>query len=344
MERIARPVPKPCYALEFDLTTKICQECEVQASCFEALGIRKHRVTLDKVVFKLVPASYGLDDMDMGEDPELPHIERTYALCYMAIFGCQPKDRVGKHQSLIIKRFREAQTSLRLFMLANMVGYQQRQKTIATRLRCEEKQLFTASLLTYPSAIKRLEMYREMCRKNFGTFDLGALDTLTEGGYAENDVERRLLQSEIIAAKALIGYKLFNGGHGWEYVYKNEELALDPYWLATEDSYREHVLVPYLNGDKGSKTQANHRYGVTQVISQMKKKRDWAVAIFQARERIMPKAISAVLHFWGFEAEDFEIEPEPITKAMTFWVYVGRAIQHVQCIRYAEGERSIYKA
>jgi hypothetical protein len=360
MERIAKSVPKPCYALEHDLTTDVCRQCHVQKECFEAMGSRRQKVTLDKMTFKLVPASFGLHDTDMGEDPELPQIERTYALCYYTVFGRRPKDKIGQHKNLVIRKFRQAGCSLRLFMLANMVGHQQREITVAAKMQREPKNTFSAALLTTEQSITRLDMYREMCRKSFGTFDLGALDTLTKGGYAENDIEKRMLHSEVTAARVAVAYKVAKGGPGFvDHVYRCEELTLDPYWLATEPTYLKNVLKPHLDGQHGTKAINNHRHSVTQVLSQMKRKREWAIAVFQARERIMQQAIGTVLHGQGFLPIDFEFDEVyrvnfevkkiidddiekvkflEIESVMQFWADIGKAIQHVHCLRFVANE------
>jgi hypothetical protein len=224
-----------------------------------------------------------------------------------------------------------------------MVAYQQQQKQIAERTTKGEKMYYSAVLFTYANSVSRVEMFREMCQKEFGTFSLSSLDTLTEGGYAENDIERRMEHSEVTAGRALIGYKIRSGGPAWEALYGHQELTLDPYWLATEKSYEEAVLKPYWAGDKGTKMVANHRYSVSQVLAQMKKKKDWAIAIFQARERMMAPCVSRVLHGFGYVPKDFEVDAVPVTNAMDFWLGIARAIQHVECLRYIDGDRSVFK-
>jgi hypothetical protein len=342
MERIAQSVPKPCYAVEFDLSNTVCQECEFQKSCYEALGARKHRVKLDKVEFALVPPRFGLSKIPC-DDPELPTIERTYILCHRTIFGRRPKDKIGKHLNSILSNVRKSKASIRMFMLANMVAFQQHQQTLANHTEREERKYYNTKLFTYANSITRVEMYREMCQKEFGTFSLSSLDTLTEGGYADNDIERRMEHSEITAARAVIGHKIHRSGPPWTAVYEAQELTLDPHWLATEQTYTDAIITPYLAGNKGSKAQANHRYSVMQVRSQMKKKKDWAIAVFQARERIMPVAVGSVLHFFGYWPGDLEIEQKPVSDPMGFWVSVALAIQHVECLRYIDGDRSVFK-
>jgi hypothetical protein len=342
MERIAQSVPKSCYAVEFDLSNPVCQTCEFQQSCYDALGARKQRVALDKVEFTLVPKAFGLSKIPC-DDPELPTIERTFILCHQTIFGRRPKDRIGKHLNSILANVRKSKVSIRMFMLANMVGYQQHQLTVAAHTDREEKKYYHPKHMIYDHSVKRVEMYREMCQKEFGTFNLSSLDTLTEGGYAENDIERRMEHSEITAARAVVGYKIHRSGPPWEMVYEHQELTLDPHWLATEETYTTAIITPYLAGNKGSKAQANHRYSVLQVKAQMKKKKDWAIAVFQARERMMPAVVSRVLHHFGYRPNDFEIERTPVTDAMDFWVSIARAIQHVECLRYIDGDRSVFK-
>jgi hypothetical protein len=339
MERTAKPVPKPCYALEFDLRKSMCQECEFQRACYEDLGMRQNRITLDKVVFKLVPTSYGLTDIDMGDDPELPHLENLYLICHETVFGCQPHDSVRRHKAEIIAKFRQAKnTSMRLFMLANMVAHQQWEITVAERMNRKAKNWFHAKLLTSDQAITRLDAYRDMCRKAFGSFDIGSLSLLTDGEYEKTDIEKKMLHSEITAARRLVQFKIGRGGPGLEHLYHWEELTLDPYWLATEPTYMETVLKPHLAGKKGTRTINNHRHSVTQVIAEMKRKRDWGIAIFQARERVMQSALGTVLHQWGFDRQDFEFDQETVENVMDFWAFVGRAIQHVHCLRYVDGE------
>jgi hypothetical protein len=342
MERTPKTVPKPCFGLEFDLSNAICQACTVQADCFTALGPRQNVIPLTKLTFDLVPPAFNLDTFDAGDDPELPNIERTYVLCFKTIFNRRPQDRIGQHKKTVINLFRQAKCSLRMFMLANMVGYVEQRKTIAAVMREELEVDFRASMLAQKAALKRVSGYSSWCRKSFGTFDLSSLGTLTDEDYADSDVDSRL-HSEVTAAQALVGYKIFKGGSPWSYVYQKEEIALDPFWLALEPSYFETILKPYLDGDKGTKTQANHRFSVVQVIQQMKKQKDWAIALFQARERIMPKALGSVTHHWGFRPENFEIENKPVKDAGKFWIYLSRAIQHMECLRYVEGESSCFR-
>lgn len=342
MQRIAKSVPKPCYALEFDLTNSMCQACEFQHACFKDMGARRDCTNLSRVAFKLVPKEYGLSDIDMGEDPEIPQLENLYMICHQTVFGRKPKDKVAPYRDAIIAMFRQTSASMRLFMLANMVAQQQWEMTVAAKLNRSARNGFYAKLLTTPKAITRLDEYRDMCRKSFGSFDIGSLSLLTDGEYEKNDIDRKMLHSEITAARKVIGFKISNAGQPYQHLYHWEELTLDPHWLATEPSYEETVLKPHRAGNKGTTTVNNHRHSVAQVLREMKRRRDWSIAVFQARERAMQPALSAVLHTWGFMPNDFEIDKESLLEIqanpMKLWVWLGRAIQHVFCLRYALGE------
>lgn len=338
MERIAKKTPAPCYGLEFDLSDKRCQGCAVQTGCFEALGRRRTVVPVNKAQFKLVPAKFNIDAENLV-DPETPHVERTYMLCYQTIFEKRPKDTVGKHKEKMLKNVKSAGCSMRLYMLTLMIAWREKQKDILGASDLSTG-IFTSKQLVQPSAFSRLDQYREMCRKEFGTFDLSSLSTLVDEEYNESDMERRIYLSELVAAKQYVALKIVKGGPVWDQLYANCELQLDPYWLAIEESYDEHVLKKHKESRFGTKTEARHRYSVAQVHSQLKKSKQFAIGVFQAREAAIRKAIPSVLFTFGYSPEDFEVVNEPFTNAMEFWVMLARAIQHDQCLKMLAGEKN----
>ena len=338
MERIAQKTPTPCYGLEFDLTTKECQACTVQKGCFEQLGRRRTVVPINRAEFKLVPSKFEIDAENLI-DPETPHVERTYVLCYQTIFGKRPQDTVGQNKAKLLQYVKATACSMRLFMLTVMIAWREKQKDILGKSDLSTG-IFVSKLLARPHAISQLDQYREMCRKEFGTFDLSSISTLVEEEYSESDMERRMHLSELVAAKAYVALKVHKGGPVWAQFYSMTELQLDPYWLAVEESYEEHILRPYLAGNRGTKTEARHRHSVAQVKSQLKKHKQFAIGVFQAREAAIRKAISPVLYTFGYDVQDFEVTSEPFTNAMEFWVMLARAIQHDQCLKLLAGDRN----
>lgn len=338
MERIAQKTPTPCYGLEFDLTTPECQACTLQKDCFTQLGRRSNVVPVSRAEFKLVPSKFNIDAENLL-DPETPHVERTYVLCFQTIFRKRPKDTVGRHKAKVLELVKAAKCSMRLYMLTVMIAWREKQKDIVGKSKISTG-IFTAKMLARNHAFSQLSMYREMCRKEFGTFDLSSISTLVEEEYAESDMERRLYMSELVAAKQFVAMKIHTGGPVWDRLYSAVELQLDPYWLAIEESYEEHVLKPYLEHRHGTKTEARHRHSVAQVKSQLKKHKQFAIGVFQTRETVIRKAISPVLYTFGYTPEDFEVVNEPFTSAMEFWVMLARAIQHDQCLKFLNGDRN----
>src|SRR3546814_2879405 len=98
-------------------------------------------------------------------------------------------------------------------MLTLMIAHVQHNKIVSEKLRETHTSLFTAKKMTHKGVGAKVNMYREMCRKEFGTFDLGSIDSLLESSFTENDIERRVLHSEILAGNFIIGHKTKRGGN-----------------------------------------------------------------------------------------------------------------------------------
>jgi hypothetical protein len=93
---------------------------------------------------------------------------------------------------------------------------------------------------------------------------------------------------------------------------------------------------------RSSQELRRHRYSVVQTIGFLKRHRNVAVAVFRARQQILPQAVAKVLDHFGYQSDDFEIEDKPITNPLELWVLLGRAIQHYNLLNYLHGERSIF--
>lgn len=345
MERVRKKAPLPCYGMEFRLSDERCRSCAHQEGCVKFMGRRAEMLTLDKVEFKLVPASFAPPGLYAAEDPELPLAERVYTICHQTVFGRRPMDKIGQHLNLLVANARESKCSLRMFMLSVMIGHlADRRLGIEHNADFVPQEKFHPIQFTRASAIKTAQMYRKICQREYGSFDISSLDMVVDGDYAENDVERQMLQSEIVAGKAVVGYKISAGGPPERSLYLTSELALDPHWLATEPTYKATVLDRHLAGERGTKAEDRHRYSVIQVIQSMKRRKDYAIGLFQTRESIMPRAVKSVLHHFGHTPVDFEHVNEPVTSVVDFWVFIARAIQHWHCLQYLDGEKSLFKA
>lgn len=301
---------------------------------------RLNRVSLDKAVYRILPEAYAMRFNIEADDPETPELQRVYILCHTTIFGKEPTDyNMGKHREAVLTNIRKSGCSLRLFLLANMIGHQRMQQETVAKTALAKTKPFRLSMLAAPKALERASMYAELCRKEFGTFTLSTLSVLSETNYEASDLEKRLLDSEITAGRWLVGHKIIHGGPPYELFYESEEMNLDPYWLAIDDSYKTLVL------DKKPRTSQalqRHRYSVVQSIGFLKRHKNVAIAVFRARQQIMPKAVASVLEHFGYQPYDFEIEDKPITNPLELWVTLGRAIQHFNLLNYLHGEKSIF--
>jgi hypothetical protein len=342
MERTPHPPPpKPCFGLEHDLTNELCQECPVNEDCFQALGLRRGMVPLNKVPIQLVPVGYKVElEIIMG-DPELPELERIYILCYKTIFRKLPKDRIGRNKEKLLQMIKDSECSVRLYMLTLMIAHVRQKEIVAgENPALANERPFTAFKLMAPNALSKLDLYREMCRKEFGTFDLTALDVLTGESHEESNVDKLLLNSEVMAGKFVVDIKIRSGGPQYvERLFKEKELHLDPHWLAIEPRYENLVFSKFLDRTlTGTATEMRHRHSVGMVVTALKKRKDYAIGLHQARERALAKAIPKVLSHFGYLPTDFEIDNQPVTDVLEFWCFVGRAISWHKCLRYVRGE------
>ena len=195
-------------------------------------------------------------------------------------------------------------------------------------------------MLLGASAVKRARMYAEMCNREFGSFKLPALSSLVNEDFVNASLEKHMLHSEVVAGKFIVGHKMLHGGPVWDLLFDTHELTLDPYWLAIDETYLTQVFYPYLDKKSGTDQIQQHRFSVKQVLGHLKKYSTAAQNTFHIREKIMPEAVAEVLNSFGHQPDDFSIDPEPVTKPLEFWVYLGRAMQQFQCLLYLEGQPS----
>jgi hypothetical protein len=309
------------------------------------MGSRANRVPLDKAEFHLIPPAYGEYYAEgIIDDPEIPNMQRMYKDCHETVYGkpCASTDRLAPCAKDIIDGARRAGCSLRLYFLANMVGHRAHQQTIIDHTDRTKGVRFTAKKLVGKIAEKRVAMYAELCRKDFGTFNIQVLGALTNKNLEHDSLEYRMQTSELTVGQFIVDWKISNGGPALECLYIDKELALDPVWLATESTYRPLVLDPYLKNRHGSEAIQRHRFDVVQSIAYLKKHHDAAILAYRTREQSMPKTIEEVLRLFGFRPDHFEILNKPQTSTLEFWSAIGRAIQCYHCLRFYQGESSVF--
>ena len=302
MERIAIQPPKACFGLEQTHGNPICHGCPHRQDCADVMGNLVGRRSVDQVPFDFMPPAFVAKCRDTNDlDPDLPRMDSVYVFCYEWVFESELKGKLRdnhvqtlkKHGAIIRERIRDAGTSVKLFFLANMLAWK----------RSHPETRFHPKFLISEFSAYQVRELAKTCQDRFGTFDVTALDSMMDLDVAKHDFETLLLNSEIVAGSWIVNYKLFHSGRLIERLYAEKETALNPYWLAIEPTYRDHVLLPHLDnpGLCDSKVLRDHRWNASQVLARLKKQERKAMAVFSARERIMPDVIQRVLGQRGFE-------------------------------------------
>jgi hypothetical protein len=343
VERTAIQPPKACFGLEQTYGNPLCRDCPYRRDCAEIMGHLANRLHVDEARFTFMPPAFVAKSQDSsGLDPDLPHLESVYVFCHEWVFGRELRGKrrdvhvqfLKKHGALIRERIREANTSVKLFLLATLLQWQ--------RTRSETP--FHPRFLINEFASHQVRVLAKACQRQFGTFDVTALDSMMSSDIARQDFETLILNSEIVAGAWIIGYKLFHSGEVVSRLYAEKEISLNPYWLAIEPTYRDRILVPHLDnpGLCESKIVRDHRWNVVQVLARLKKQERKAMAVFRARERMMPLAVQTVLSQRGLLPEHFDIENVPVVNALKFWVRLGNAIQHYECLKFVDNYPSVF--
>jgi len=338
VERIAIEPPIKCFGLEQTLDNPLCPKCPHQPECASVMDYLARRESLDKATFSFLPD--GLMDFRNADvnsvDPDVASMEEVYEFCHKWVFEDKaPANKIGINQfHLVLNRVREAETSVKLFFLCNMLAWQQ----------ANGKQPFYSKMLTGDAAVHQVKTFASVCRTRFGAFDTTTLDRLLGSDVARKDFDQILLSSEMTAGNWIIGYKMFKSGNVAQNLYADKETLLHPYWLAIEPTYYEHVLRGHVNHPDPNLSALirKHRWTVVHIHGQLKRRQRKAVAVFHARERIMPEAIHRVLAQRGFQPDDFMIERSVVTDSIRFWSRLAVAIQQVELLKLVDGNTSVF--
>ena len=264
-------------------------------------------------------------------DLDRADIEKVYAFCHEWVFDFQPRNRIGKHRDKVLQRAAEAEVNLRLFLLANLYAW---------KLTTVGNRPFPTGTLGLEAAVKCVRAYSAACRERFGTFDVSSLNQLLGERDSLGWVEDKLFRSEVIAGSWIVNYKIFNSGDLPQKLYTEHELALNPYWLAVEETYWNTVYHDYINRPPDPSLPPvllRHRFDVAQVLGKLKTRPREGLHIFIAREQVMPRAVREVLSLRGLEPGDFQIDgTKPVHNAFKFWARLAAAIQQYECLNFVD--------
>jgi hypothetical protein len=327
----------PCYGLENNEDSIRCIKCPHKTGCAELMGTLKNHVSIDKTRFSFIPlqmVSYA-NTVGYTNDPDADCIEATYVLCHEWVFDSKSTGSVGNHKALILTRASESGTSLKLFILANMLGWKQ----------SHPAQTFHAVMLTNAFAVHQVKVFASTCSKLYGSFNSTTLDKMTGSGIEEKDIETQILNSEVMAGSWIVEYKLHNSGAVSQNLYARKEMALHPYWLAIEPSYYRDVLSDYIqcNDPSLSSDIRRHRGDAVRIMGRLKTHPRLALSTFRIREHIMSRAVTEVLSTHGMGVADLLVDANrDVTSSIKFWTSVAVAIQQLECLRFVNRLPSIY--
>jgi hypothetical protein len=196
-------------------------------------------------------------------------------------------------------------------------------------------------MLSGEAAGRRVRRYRTEVEEQYGVFNDKTLDTYATESVSGQTYESKLLQAEIQAGSWIVGYKVKKGGPPEEAFYAANEMVMSDLWLAIEPSYYS-VLLAWNTDRKGTVEQNKQRMRVAKLIVQLRRRSKQAMAVFKAREFIMPKAIQKVLTDRGFTPDKFYLPQDKVwTSTFLFWARLGLAIQHYWCWEYLHGNRPL---
>jgi len=288
------------------------------------MGDLANRVNVDEAHFKLLPAPLDRSVAhDRETDPDIANIEKVYDFCHKWVFGHKPKDRLPANKGILLSLIREANVSIKLYLLTNMLAWEDTHHTLPFRARA----------LTGPSAVHLVKTWAKAANERFGVFNTTSLDLMAESKIEDQDFEVRLRNSEVTAGSWITGYKMTSSGNLAHKLYTVKELDLDPHWLAIEPTYIEMILHPWVNGTISrnvDETTRRHRYNAVQIHGQLKREKRRAILMFLTREKIMPLAIRRVLEQRGYVPNDFKVENGSFTNPIKFWAQLGVAMQQIE--------------
>lgn len=316
-------VPLTCYGIDHCATAKICQKCQYSEQCISIMGNRAGHVPVDSIKFR--PSSAinidGISCLDYNESKA----EEVYLECYRAVFPEYRPDNpcsVRNFGKVVIEQSERADTTLRMFILANMVGFK----------NSNSDRRYFAKFLVSQSAVKRVSVYRSAATSMFGTFDPQALDDLAEN-VSIGTIGNPMLESEELSARWVTGWKSRNAGNPFPRFFRINEMRMHPCWLAIDPHYAEYVKKYSPSTKEIEKVRSN----VARVVRRLKSHSGKALYFAKCRGEAARKVLGSVLAQHGLRETDIRAT-NVVTDMMKFWSDVGVVVQHVACLRYLNGD------
>lgn len=247
-----------------------------------------------------------------GEDD----VASIYSLAYRRVFQSSAPDSVPEPLCRDVRGMaKDLRVPVETFVYACLMGH---------KVSCPERR-FRAQGLVSESAAKRVQFYRSKAVERFGTMDVGAV-TMLSG--KRDSVAEEVGRSEELFGGWVVGARVERGGNGVGSLYLNRELALSPYWLATEASY----LKWRAEQPGGTPEVQRHRRSVAAVPAESMPE------LLRIRGSQVQRAVSAVLHRRGVRPSQLLTEPV-ITNAFRLWLSIGDALLQLRMLDQVERAR-----
>lgn len=305
----------------------MCSSCKYRTDCISAMGCRRNKVSLAKAQFKLVPEILQTS-LDIA-NPE-NNVHTLFYSCHDAIFGKPCKYRIPTGGvDKIVGAAEQADCGLKLFITTVMMAHHE----------ASPFEPFYPNMLFGQSAVKKVKFYRTACRERYSHFDIGAFNQLRGRSQESDDLEAKMLRSEILFGDLILGYRLRSDESPFQKIYQLRELGFDPVWLAIEGTYKEVLERHAKSEEPVTDVLSTLRHNVFQVKKSLKSNKPRLIETFKLRESIMPRAIQQVLSYHKVSINDFEIEDESVVSASKFWLVLGKALNHFYCWRAVDGDK-----
>ena len=274
---------------------------------------------LDKLTFNFRPDNIPAPEIETGDSPDQQSANDIYRQVHKMVYNEWPKSDLGRHWQAAVSNARAAKMDFKTFCLYVIAGF----------FVTHEYTKFYPSNLSASSSVGKLEGFRKACLRKMGASDARSLGLMLNIEFHAIDDE--MLTSEVSFGRYVTG--MVDTDNPCAEIFEQDEISFSPYWLAIEPDYTEVVYRPYFQAKSKiphfdwekhwTKAQLRHRHLVGQVRSVLIRRSHLASTVFNARSRIMPKAVKSVLDYHGMKPTSPISDKANVDDAFEFWKQVG---------------------
>ena len=279
-------------------------------------GVDKHK-PLSEIIFALPRPSVKVASEPASETQLL------YNQCYWTVFGrlSTPEDliKTGSLKTLAKVLDPMPKEKRRQFILASMWGH--REAKITAR--------FKAHLLTGSAAENRFKLYGKAVQKEWGHLDTSNMDRFFNSELSATVLE----DSELLAARWIIGHKIGKGGDSIEAMFLANESKLNPLWLALEPAYLKklgsQVTLPTTDPDSQTSWQVRTQVSQWNVVFQKRTTQQQLEAWISLRNEAARSTLTKVMTIFGQDIDNYYADHLKWTSSLDLWDKLGMAFRQV---------------